>query len=188
MVQPRCNLGADPSPMTTIQSPDDDPRARANVPSWRAGSRASTFTVLFTDSWRRPPAAPAWARTRSTPASEHDDLTIATIDALNGTMVKHTGDGVMALFVGAGDALACAALRQQLLDAATGPQTRRSRSGPDSASVTSSSRTTTSRARGRRGAALCDAADTGHVLCSDLVRAASGTAAATASARSRNAS
>ena len=41
--------------------------------------------------------------------SEHDELTYEAIAAHGGTVVKHTGDGVMAVFGGASEALASAA-------------------------------------------------------------------------------
>ena len=107
--------------------------------------------------------------------AEHDDLTVATIAALKGTMVKHTGDGAMALFVGAGDALACATRLQQLFE-------RRNRAAVEKIEIRAglSMGDVVIEADDVQGIAvvearrLCDAADTGHVLCSDLVRAASG--------------
>ena len=48
--------------------------------------------------------------------SEHDQLTYEAIAAHGGTVVKHTGDGVMAVFGGASEALASAARLQRSLE------------------------------------------------------------------------
>src|SRR5688500_13346602 len=104
--------------MSRIESPDEEPEARANVPAVAAGlAGVHTFTVLFTDVVASTATRARLGEEAFDPLrAEHDDLTVATIAACNGTMVKHTGDGAMALFVGAGDALACATRLQQLLE------------------------------------------------------------------------
>ena len=76
-----------------------------------AGSaHVSTWTVLFTDitastAMRSRLGEDAFDGVRS----EHDELTYEAIAAHGGTVVKHTGDGVMAVFGGASEALASAA-------------------------------------------------------------------------------
>ena len=180
MMQPRCNTWRRTS--RHVEDPIARRRAagRANVPGVPGGAetlRASTRSPCCSPTlWPPPPRGPPGrGRVRSLRA-EHDDLTIATIEALNGTMVKHTGDGAMALFVGAGDALACATRLQQLLE-------RRNRGAVEKIEIRAglSMGDVVIEADDVQGIAvvearrLCDAAGTGHVLCSDLVRAASGT-------------
>ncbi len=105
--------------MSRIQSPDDEQRGGPGSVPGVAGGLAGvhTFTVLFTDVVASTATRARLGEDAFDPLrAEHDDLTVATIAALKGTMVKHTGDGAMALFVGAGDALACATRLQQLFE------------------------------------------------------------------------
>lgn len=81
-------------------------------------SGVETLTVLFTDlvgstdqRVRVGEVAADALRAR------HDRLTEAAICRYGGTVVKHTGDGVMATFTGASEALAAAVAVQQSIDA-----------------------------------------------------------------------
>jgi class 3 adenylate cyclase len=82
-----------------------------------AGPGRSTAIVLFTDlvgstvlrSRLGEDAAEAVRR-------QHDGLVTGAIEAHRGRLVKHLGDGVMATFAGASDALAAAVAIQQALD------------------------------------------------------------------------
>src|SRR4051812_11358620 len=82
-----------------------------------AGSRVDTATVLFTDlvgstSQRARIGEEAADRLRSA----HDMFVRAAIETNRGTVVKHTGDGVMATFSAAVDAVAAGVAIQQAVD------------------------------------------------------------------------
>jgi DNA-binding SARP family transcriptional activator/WD40 repeat protein/energy-coupling factor transporter ATP-binding protein EcfA2 len=108
--------------------------------------------------------------------AEHDQLTFEAIAAHGGTVVKHTGDGVMAVFGGASEALASAARLQRSFE-------RRSRGDGARIAVRAglSMGDAVVDAGDLHGIAvvearrLCDAAQPGEILCSDVVRIASGT-------------
>ena len=93
------------------------PTIRAVVVGSGAGAERSTAIVLFTDlvgstelrSRLGEEAAEALRR-------EHDGLVTGAIEANRGRLVKNLGDGVMATFTGASDALAAAVAIQQALD------------------------------------------------------------------------
>ena len=75
----------------------------------------SAITFLFTDIegstrlWDAHPAAMQGA------LADHDELITKSVDAANGRVFKHTGDGVCAVFSSAGDAVeAAAAIQRQL--------------------------------------------------------------------------
>src|SRR5437764_7310320 len=81
------------------------------------GVERSTATVIFTDlvgstelrSRLGEDAADELRRT-------HDRLVVEAVDANRGRLVKHLGDGIMATFTGASDALTAAVAIQQALD------------------------------------------------------------------------
>ena len=142
-----------------------------------AGSaHVSTWTVLFTDitastAMRSRLGEDAFDGVRS----EHDELTYEAIAAHGGTVVKHTGDGVMAVFGGASEALASAARLQRSLgrrnrDAADKLEVRAGLSIGD-AVVDGDDLHGLAVVEARR---LCDAAQPGEILCSELVRVAAG--------------
>ena len=78
---------------------------------------AGTRTILFTDMVG---STALRSRLGDGPADEirraHDVLLAEVIGAHSGTVVKGTGDGVMAVFEGAADASACAVAMQQVID------------------------------------------------------------------------
>jgi DNA-binding SARP family transcriptional activator/WD40 repeat protein len=105
----------------------------------------------------------------------HDGLSRETVAAHGGTIVKHTGDGVMAVFVGASDALACAARLQRTMArharmSGDGLTIRAGLSIGD-AIVDDGDLQGLAVVEARR---LCDAAQPNEVLCSDLARVAAG--------------
>ena len=61
---------------------------------------------------------------------QHDALVTGAIEANRGTVVKNLGDGIMATFVGASDAVGAAVATQQTID-------RHNRSGPTALEGTS---------------------------------------------------
>src|SRR5262249_12726742 len=108
---------------------------------------------------------------------EHDALVGGTIAAHTGELVKHTGDGYMAVFERAGDAVAAAAEVQRVLSTPNGSSevALRLRIGISAGEVTE-------RGGGERGVAaveaarLCSAAMGGQVLASETVRSLVGPA------------
>ncbi|HZI39286.1 MAG TPA: adenylate/guanylate cyclase domain-containing protein, partial [Acidimicrobiia bacterium] len=110
---------------------------------------------------------------------EHDRLIAGGIEANRGRLVKHLGDGMMATFTGASDALAAAVAIQQALD-------RHNRSGsgeaPLEVRIGISAGDVTFEAEDCFGtpvieaARLCAAAGGGRILVTDIVRALAGTA------------
>src|SRR5215472_3527577 len=80
----------------------------------RAG--ATTVTLLFTDLVGSTESLVALGQDRfDAIRDEHDALVGGTITAHHGELVKHTGDGYMAVFRRAGDAVAAAAEIQRLM-------------------------------------------------------------------------
>jgi class 3 adenylate cyclase len=116
-----------------------------------AGMERSTAIVVFTDLVgstdlrSRLGEDAAEQRRRS-----HDRLVADAVEAHRGRLVKNLGDGVMATFTGASDALAAAVAIQQAIDREkqSGRTTCRWRCGSGSARATSPSRRST--ASGRR--------------------------------------
>jgi class 3 adenylate cyclase/tetratricopeptide (TPR) repeat protein len=110
---------------------------------------------------------------------DHDRLVAGSVETNRGRLVKHLGDGVMATFTGASDALAAAVAIQQALD-------RRNRSGPGdvplAVRIGVSAGDVTFEAEDCFGtpvieaARLCSAAGGGKILVADVVRALAGTA------------
>src|SRR5262249_61780468 len=80
----------------------------------RAG--AGTLTLLFTDLVGSTESLVALGEDRcDSVRDEHDALVGGSIAAHHGELVKHTGDGYMAVFRRAGDAVAAAAEIQLLM-------------------------------------------------------------------------
>jgi class 3 adenylate cyclase len=107
--------------------------------------------------------------------AEHDRLTHEAVEAHGGTVVKHTGDGVMAVFAGASDALASTARLQRSFE-------RRNRTAAHALEIRAGLSIGDAVIEGDdvHGLAvvearrLCDAAHAGEILCSELVRVAAG--------------
>src|SRR5262245_1237460 len=75
-----------------------------------------TVTLLFTDLVGSTESLVALGEDRfDSVRDEHDALVGGTIAAHDGEVVKHTGDGYMAMFHRAGDAVAAAAEIQRLV-------------------------------------------------------------------------
>ena len=163
--------------MTNTIDPHDEDAPRSTVGPVGAGAAAvSTWTVLFTDitastAMRSRLGEDAFDGIRA----EHDRLTNEAIAAHGGTVVKHTGDGVMAMFGGASEALSSAARLQRSLE-------RRNRANDDQLSVRAGLSIGDAVVEGDdlHGLAvvearrLCDAARPGEILCTELVRVAAG--------------
>src|SRR5262245_12841007 len=85
-----------------------------SVVAIRAG--AGTVTLLFTDLVGSTESLVALGEDRfDSVRDEHDVLVAGTIAARDGEVVKHTGDGFMAAFRRAGDAVGAAAEIQRLI-------------------------------------------------------------------------
>src|SRR5215471_12601254 len=142
----------------------------------RAG--AGTLTLLFTDLVGSTESLVALGEDRfDSVRDEHDALVGGTITAHHGELVKHTGDGYMAVFGRAEDAVSAAAEIQQLV----------SRHNEDSelalgVRIGISAGDVTERAGDYHGVAaveaarLCSAAMGGQVLASETVRSLVGPA------------
>ena len=158
--------------MTTTPGPEAQKPVGSSVERVGAGStHVSTWTVLFTDitastAMRSRLGEDAFDGVRS----EHDELTYEAIAAHGGTVVKHTGDGVMAVFGGASEALASTEARLQRSlgrrnrDAADKLEVRAGLSIGD-AVVDGDDLHGLAVVEARR---LCDAAQPGEILCSEL--------------------
>src|SRR5262249_5786945 len=80
------------------------------------GAGAGTVTLLFTDLVGSTESLVALGEDRfDSVRDEHDALVGGTITAHHGELVKHTGDGYMAVFACARDAVAAAAEIQRLI-------------------------------------------------------------------------
>src|SRR5438067_3744762 len=143
-----------------------------------AGAGRSTAIVLFTDLVG---STELRSRLGDEAAEElrrkHDDLVVHAIETNRGRVVKNLGDGVMATFSGASDAMAAAVAIQQSLD-------RHNRSGggtvPLEVRIGLSAGDVTFEEGDCFGtpvieaARLCGAASGGQILASDLVRGLAG--------------
>jgi class 3 adenylate cyclase/tetratricopeptide (TPR) repeat protein len=138
------------------------------------GGRASTVTILFTDvvgsTARRSQLGDAVADVLDT---EHERLLAGVIAASHGVVVKGLGDGIMAAFDSAADAIAAGIGLQQAVavENRTAPDSRHTviRVGLSAGDVTVDG----DDYRGTpvvEAARLCAAANPGQVLCSELVR------------------
>ncbi len=82
-----------------------------------AGSHAATATILFTDLvGSTAQRAQLGEEAAETLRRAHDRLLADAIAASRGTVAKHVGDGIMATFTGAADAVAAAVAIQQAVD------------------------------------------------------------------------
>ena len=82
-----------------------------------AARRAGTATVLFTDLVGSTDLRRALGDDRADALRrQHDALIRAAIDEHDGTEVKGTGDGLMAVFAAAGDAMAAASAMQRAIE------------------------------------------------------------------------
>jgi class 3 adenylate cyclase/tetratricopeptide (TPR) repeat protein len=145
-----------------------------------AGAGRSTAIVLFTDLVG---STELRSRLGEDAAEElrrdHDRLIAGAVEANRGRLVKHLGDGMMATFTGASDALAAAVAIQQALD-------RHNRSASSDAPlevrIGISAGDVTFEAEDCFGtpvieaARLCAAAGGGRILVTEIVRALAGTA------------
>lgn len=147
----------------------------------RAGSGRSTATVLFTDL-----VGSTELRSRLGPAAEalrrkHDGLLTRAIQANQGQVVKNVGDGVMATFVGAADAVAAAVAIQQAIDrqnqAGDAPVRLELRIGLSAGDVTFEERDCFG-IPVIEAARLCAAAEGGQILVSEVVMLLAGGPAA----------
>jgi DNA-binding SARP family transcriptional activator/class 3 adenylate cyclase len=160
------------------ESTDGEPDRTITVRAVEVGASAvSTWTVLFTDitgstTLRVQLGEDAFDAV----LADHDRLTYEAIAAHGGSIVKHTGDGVMAAFGGASDALASAARLQRAFD-----RRNRTADAPLGIRVGLSIGDAVIDGDDIRGFAavearrLCDAAEPGEVLCTELVCHAAGT-------------
>src|SRR4051812_16739104 len=106
----------------------------------------------------------------------HDDVAADVVSAHHGRIVKYLGDGFIAAFGAAGDALACAEAFQQstALLSATAGEAVRARVGVSLGDVLETDGDLHGRAM-TEAARLCTAAENGSILCTDVAsRAASG--------------
>ena len=140
-------------------------------------ARAGTVTVLFTDLVGSTELRRTLGDDRADALRhEHDALVRAAIEEHHGTEVKSTGDGVMAVFASAGEAVAGAAAMQRAIDRfnrrAANPLGVRIGVSAGDVSWEGDDCFGTAVVEARR---LCDAADEGVVLTSDVVRVLAGT-------------
>ena len=145
-----------------------------------AGAGRSTAIVLFTDL-----VGSTELRSRlgedaaETLRREHDRLLADAVAANRGRLVKHLGDGVMATFVGASDALGAAVAMQQALDRHNGSG---SSEAPLEVRIGVSAGDVTFEGEDCFGtpvieaARLCAAAGGGRILVAEIVRALAGAA------------
>jgi DNA-binding SARP family transcriptional activator/class 3 adenylate cyclase/WD40 repeat protein/type II secretory pathway predicted ATPase ExeA len=107
--------------------------------------------------------------------AEHDRLCDEAVTAHGGTVVKYAGDGVMAVFAGASEALTAATRLQRAFE-------RRNRTATEPYAVRAGLSTGDAMVEDGdvhglavvEAARLCNAAQSGEILCSDLVRIAAG--------------
>src|SRR5918999_3303565 len=138
------------------------------------GTGTSTATIVFTDvvgsTARRVRVGDGVADHLTL---EHERTLTQVVEAFNGRVVKGTGDGIMAAFQAAADAVGAAIALQVAVAAANRrrPEDHRAhiRVGISGGDVTWAD----GDAHGTpvvEAARLCDAAGTGEILCSELVR------------------
>ena len=143
--------------------------------------RDGTWTIVFTDL-----VGSTEQRTRlgddmaDDLRREHDAIIANAIASHDGEIVKGTGDGVMAAFAGAAEALACTVVIQQGMD-------RRNRRNASAEPLTVRIGISLGDARLDGGdlygtsvveaARLCDLAGSGGILCTDVVKVVAGSRA-----------
>jgi class 3 adenylate cyclase len=140
----------------------------------------ATYTVFFTDL-----VGSTAQRTRlgddvgDALRREHDDIVTRTVSSHGGDVVKGTGDGMLAAFLGAAEALACAVAIQQAIDLrnreADEPLELRVGISLGDARYESGDLHGTPIVEAAR---LCDRAEPGQILCADVVRTVAGSRAA----------
>ena len=90
------------------------------MPTEPAGPHTGTATILFTDLvGSTAQRAQLGEEAAETLRRTHDQLLTDAVAASRGTVAKHVGDGIMATFPGAADAVAAAVAIQQAIDIAT---------------------------------------------------------------------
>jgi class 3 adenylate cyclase len=136
-----------------------------------AGASAATATILFTDLIGSTAQRAALGEEAAEDLRRaHDRLLAAAVTAHHGTVAKHVGDGIMATFAGAAEALAAAVAIQQAI-----AQHNR-RATPLAVRIGVSLGDVTLEKGDCYGtpvieaARLCAAADSGQILVADLVR------------------
>jgi class 3 adenylate cyclase len=144
----------------------------------REGQTSGTVTVLFTDL-----VGSTEGRVRlGEEAAEvvrrtHDGILAAAVEAHDGEVVKHLGDGIMAVFTGAADALSAAVAAQRGLDrynrAGRGPERFDVRVGLSAGDV-SFEEGDVFGTPVIEAARLCAAARGGQILTTEVVRALAG--------------
>lgn len=138
----------------------------------------ATQTILFTDAVASTEALTRLGDERFAAVQEaHLDLLRDAIAAHDGREVKSLGDGLMAAFSGAAEALGCAVAMQQAIDAAArrGEDGLALRVGISCGDVGMHDDGDLRGTAVVEAARLCDAAVGGQVLANDLVRALAGT-------------
>ena len=138
--------------------------------------RAGTATVLFTDLVRSTEVRRALGDDRADDLRRaHDGIVRAAIEEHHGTEVKGTGDGLMAVFAAAGDAVAGAITVQRAIERfnrkATHPLAVRIGISAGDVSWEGDDCFGTAVVEACR---LCDAADEAAILASDVVRVLTG--------------
>ncbi len=138
-----------------------------------AGSHTATATILFTDLvGSTAQRAQLGEEAAETLRRAHDRLLADAVAAHHGTVAKHVGDGIMATFTGAADAVAAAVAIQQAVDG----HNRRAASVPLTVRIGISLGDVTWEQGDCFGtpvieaARLCAAAEGGQILVADLVR------------------
>src|SRR5262249_32128277 len=87
------------------------------MPAQPAERSTGTAPILFTDLvGSTAQRAQLGEETAETLRARHDRLLSAAVTAHHGTVVKHVGDGIMATFPGAADAVAAAVAIEQAID------------------------------------------------------------------------
>ncbi|MGZ6912899.1 MAG: adenylate/guanylate cyclase domain-containing protein, partial [Acidimicrobiia bacterium] len=138
---------------------------------------ARTGTILFTDlvgstALRTALGDEAFDEQRR----RHDRLLAGAIERYRGELVKHEGDGVMAMFGSAADAIGCAASMQRAVDRTLGgPEARFVMRVGVSAGDVSEEQGDYHGTPVVEAARLCAAAQGGEILVSDVVRVLAGT-------------
>src|SRR5262245_19463531 len=143
------------------------------MPAQPAERSTGTATILFTDLVGSTAQRAQLGEERAeTLWAAHDRLLTAAVAAHHGTVVKHVGDGIMATFLGAADAVAAAVAIQQAIDG----HNRRAAVEPLAVRVGISVGDVTWEGEDCFGTAvieaarLCAVAEGGQILAADLVR------------------
>ncbi|MGH6717720.1 MAG: adenylate/guanylate cyclase domain-containing protein, partial [Alphaproteobacteria bacterium] len=137
-----------------------------------AQSRTGTATILFTDLVDSTPQRAALGEEAAERVRQaHDHLLVEAVTAHQGTVAKSTGDGIMATFAGAANAVGAAAAIQQAVE-----RHNRRNATPLAVRIGISLGDVTWEAQDCFGtpvieaARLCAVAEGGQILAADLVR------------------